>query len=144
MIIFIINLFLLVADHDYIHHLYLIRNIFLFLFQEHIHILISIDSLDINSFSDYVKWMLHTIFSFHFLLVSLVRWILGGKLSFIFIVIFFFWFRGWTCLIFLYNYMDCHYSNLKVFYYSWVYQSHIDYMPNYYKDLYTSCEGHDL
>ena len=51
MIIFIINLFLLVADHD----LYLILNIFLFLFQEHIHILISIDSLDINSFSDYVK-----------------------------------------------------------------------------------------
>jgi hypothetical protein len=37
MIIFIINLFLLVADHDYI-HLYLILNIFLFLFQEHIHI----------------------------------------------------------------------------------------------------------
>ena len=55
MIIFIINLFLLVADHDYIHHLYLILNIFIFLFQEHMHILISIDSLDINSFSDYVK-----------------------------------------------------------------------------------------
>ena len=124
MIIFIINLFLLVADHD----LYLILNIFLFLFQEHIHILISIYSLDINSFSDYVKWMLHTNFSFHFLLVSLVRWILGGKLPFISIVIFLFWFSGWTCLIFLYNYMDCHYSNLKVFYYSWVYQSHIDYM----------------
>jgi hypothetical protein len=51
MIIFIINLFLLVADHD----LYLILNIFLFLFQEHIHILINIYSLDINSFSDYVK-----------------------------------------------------------------------------------------
>jgi hypothetical protein len=45
---------------------------------------------------------------------SLVRWIVGGKLPFIYIIIFHFWFSGWTCLIFLYNYMDCHYSNLKV------------------------------
>jgi len=29
---------------------------------------------------------------------------------------------------------------MQVFYLSWVYQSHIDYMPKYYKDLYTSCE----
>ena len=29
---------------------------------------------------------------------------------------------------------------IQVFYYSWVYQSHIDYMPKYYKDRYTSCE----
>jgi hypothetical protein len=61
-------------------HLYLILNLFLFLFQEHIHILISIYSLVIYSFNTYVKWMLHTIFSFYFLLVSLVRRILGGKL----------------------------------------------------------------
>jgi hypothetical protein len=52
-----------------------------------IHILISIYSLVIYLFNTYVKWMLHTIFSFYFLLVSLVRWILGGKLSFISIVI---------------------------------------------------------
>ena len=54
MIIFIINLFLLVVDHDKI-HLYLILNLFLFLFQEHIHILISIYSLVIYSFNTYVK-----------------------------------------------------------------------------------------
>ena len=67
MIIFVINLFLLVADHDNI-HLYLILNLFLFLFQEHIHILISIYSLDIYSFNTYVKLMLHTILSFSFLI----------------------------------------------------------------------------
>ena len=47
--------------------------------------------------------------------------VLGGKLSFVSIDIFLFWFSGWTCLIFLYNYMDCHYYNLKVSFFTFLY-----------------------
>ena len=46
---------------------------------------------------------------------------LGGKPSFVSIDIFLFWFCSWTCLIFLYNYMDCHYYNLKVSFFTFLY-----------------------